>query len=867
MKDFINRDTERKKINEAIQKINIGTNVIIWIEGDSGVGKSYLLKHSLQYIKTPIFKYLNCKDVYKCEKQDLSQEFSFISNILTTLQAKDPSIYHNCLYNYFDDINRINFYEILETILPSIKPLQWSKDLFAKFNTQSETSQKYIVDKTQKTSLILCLSEIILSLLEIHYKNTNILFCIDDIIWMDRVSLETIETLLSKLRLENKYSFSISFFVTSRNHHELESANERSNYNKFESNIFNEFYTFNYDILLSNFNIKTIREYLLEKERYELLSYIQALYAVTSGNPQELSQTLKFESNEIIRRINNTSENNTQQPNEHYFTSELIYTLQCKNEYTIYILSLISLIEKNITPYMLLSLCKLCIENLNKSMFCFPKYEDALYLLTHKDILVNDNNSIYIKHDSVKSLILDYIIESGDYQEIGNIIAHFILYDKTVRDENYKSRVNLALNILRQINPLEGLSIIINQLDNISVYETENVRIAARCFCTCFHQVDIHTINHFIIPKILVTLVSTSQYDLAYKICKILFGELNQLTYDNKVSFLMNYAKVSIDLGYIKSSNENAGAINILDILIKTTNNDNDLLLAYLLKMSAHEHILEFEEIKNAYLMACEILNRSNQLDNKTLSTFYRNKGLVEFHTNLKNEYLTAYSFAKKICNNNDKNIMIGTCQNNLGLSYFYNGEIDQALNCFKKSYDYLLKAGYDLLRVLNNISMCYFITGDYAMAYEYILKAKCIPLKGIFESKSIEVNLSLIMYKNGQKSEAEQRLDSIVNEYNSGNIVTDTAAYSSAMVNRAYIHLKSEHYLEAYRLYKQSKCHTYKNKNELEQWKRDCLCNLCLYKENIIDNVQFHDLDIHEEDNLIYKRPYSIILFAFYVI
>ena len=92
MKNFINRDTERKIINEAIQKINIGENVVIWIEGDSGVGKSFLLKYSLKKINTPLFKYLNCKEIYKCEKQDLSQEFSFISNILITLQAKDSTI-------------------------------------------------------------------------------------------------------------------------------------------------------------------------------------------------------------------------------------------------------------------------------------------------------------------------------------------------------------------------------------------------------------------------------------------------------------------------------------------------------------------------------------------------------------------------------------------------------------------------------------------------------------------------------------------------------------------------------------------------------------------------------------------------------
>ncbi|KAI4446755.1 hypothetical protein C823_001273 [Eubacterium plexicaudatum ASF492] len=85
----------------------------------------------------------------------------------------------------------------------------------------------------------------------------------------------------------------------------------------------------------------------------------------------------------------------------------------------------------------------------------------------------------------------------------------------------------------------------------------------------------------------------------------------------------------------------------------------------------------------------------------------------------------------------NDKNIMMGTCHNNLGLSYFYSGDIEEALECFERSYHFLQDANYDLLRVLNNISMCYLMLNDFSASYDFILKAKCIPLKGIFESKA----------------------------------------------------------------------------------------------------------------------------------
>lgn len=866
MKNFINRDTERRIISEAIQKLNSDTNVIMWIEGGSGVGKSYLMKYVLKSVNIPIFRFLNCKNIYKCEKQDLNQEFSFISNIMTTLQVKNPTAYHNCLYNYFDNINRINLYEVIETVLPNFKPLQWSKDLFDKFNVQSQASKQFIVDRTLKTSLIVCLSEIIMQLLGQNYNNSNILFCIDDIIWMDNASLETIETILSKLRLENRFNYKISFFVTSRNCRELENTEEQNNYYKFESNIFDEFYTYSYNILLTNFKLRATREYLLEKERFELLNYLVSLYNITSGNPQELTQTLKFEDYEIIKMIK-TFETDTQQVSEHYFTSELIYTLQQKNDYTIYILGLLSLLEKNTKPYLLLSLCRLCIVNINRSDFDLDIYENAINVLMHKDILTYENNEMTIKHDSIKMLIVDYLIESGDYQEIGNILANFLLSSESIKDEYYTIRVNLALNILKKINPIKGLKKSIDFYNYSSSYDVNNLRIASECFCICFFQIDIETINETIVPKIVTALVSTSQYDLAYKVCKIIFDKLNQLTSKNKVSFLVNYAKILIDLGYIKSNTENSGAIYILDTLIEIVNESNDLLQAYLLKMSAHEHILEFSIIREIYTKALDIINNNDDIDDKLISTFYRNKGLIEYHGNIKSDYLKACFYAERVCNMNDKNIMMGTCHNNLGLSYYYSGEIEKALECFEHSYHFLQDANYDLLRVLNNISMCYFMLNDFSASYDFILKAKCIPLKGIFESKSLEVNLALIMYRNNQKAEAERRLDTIIDEYNMGNIVTDTAAYSAAMVNRAYIYLNDEQYLKAYQLYKKSKCHKFKNTNEMEQQKRDNLCNYCLYKENIIGSIPSHEIDFCGEQYFIHKRPYSAILFAYYII
>ena len=868
MGKFFNRIEERKKLDEAINNINSKKDVMIWLDGESGVGKSYLLKYSLEQVTCPIFEFLGCKKVYKCDKQDLNQEFSFISLLLTTLQNKNPKMFQNQIYNYFEKHNYIHLFEALEVVIPNIPVLKWAKDIFDKYNYQTQESKNFIADKTLKPAMILCFSEIILQLLELHYGGNNILLCIDDMIWMDTSSLRTLETILSKLKSSNKYSFSISFFITTRDRKSLES-NDKNNYDKIETDFFNEFFSLNYQIPLKNFKQTTIREAIYEENRHGLIKYVESIYRITEGNPQEFTQTLKFEDKEIIQRINNISvHNEASKQDSNYFTRELLETLSISNEYALLIIGIASVVEKNLNPQLLLSICINCSTQMNKKTFNYVEYENAIVLLKEKSIIIEED-FICVKHDSTKNLMIEYLYETGDIEIIGNAIAECFINDTLAKDEYYLSRIKVALGILQSINPYHCFEMFDKLiLDDRRNYSPDNIEIVATSICRCFKSINAFQINNIIIPKILQSLVSTAKYHTANTLCEILNARFNDMSAQNKIIFLTCYAKVLIDLGLIrKNKSRNSCAIDVVDTLIAHSQDDSELLLAYLLKMSAHEHVLEFQEIKEVYEKASEIVNQSKSLNLVSLSKFYRNKGLVTFHAELEESYLKAYEYALKIEDNNLCNIMKGTSLNNLGLSYFYQGEIEKALQCFKESYKHLSLGGYDLLRVTNNISICYFMMGDFENSYKYITIAKSIPLKGVFEEICVDVNLSLNMYKRGQVDEAKERLNRIIEEYEYKSIQTDTVAYSAATINRGYIEFLEENYIDAYKLFKTSKKHKYKNANELEQEKRDFLCNLSLQKENIIQSSPKEYIDFTETTNDIFKRPYALILLAFYVI
>lgn len=868
MGSFLDRVDERRMLDTAINNINEKKDVMIWLDGESGVGKSYLLKHSLNKITCPIFEFLGYNKVYKCDKQDLNQEFSFVSILLTTLQNKNPRLFKKQVYNYFEEHNYIFLLEALEMVIPNIPALKWSKEIFDKYNYQTQESKNFIADKTLKPAMILCFSEIIFQMLEAFYNGSNVLFCIDDMIWMDISSLRTLEALISKIKSSKDHTISVSFFITTRNRNSLED-NDQKSYDRIESDFFNEFFSLNYQISLKNFKQATIREAICDKSRYGLIKYVESIYRITEGNPQELSQTLKFEDYEIIKRINDISAHNeAAKQSANYFTRELLETLSMSNEYALLIIGITSIVEKNLNPQLLLAICIICSEKMNKKTFNYLEYEKAIVLLKEKNIIIEDK-FIFIKHDSTKALMLEYLNETGDIELIGNSISDCFINDHLAKDEYYLSRIKVALSVLETINPNACFKAFIKLLaEDFRNYSIDNIEIVANSICRCFKDINNLELNNIVIPKLLQSLVSTARYHTANKLCELLNTRFEEISLNNKLTFLTCYAKILIDLGLIKTNKPGKQcAIDVIDTLIDKSQSDSDLLLAYLLKMSAHEHVLEFNEIKNVYNKANEIIDHSKTLSPASLSKFYRNKGLVIFHSELEESYMKAFEYASLIEEPNLCNIMKGTCQNNLGLSYFYQGNIEKALYSFKKAYEYLSLAGYDLLRVTNNMSVCYFMMGDFENSYKYITIAKSIPLKGVFESICVDVNLSLNMYKRGQIDEAKQRLNSIIQEYEHKSIQTDTVAYSVATINKGYIEFVEKNYIDAYKLFKTSKKHKYKNADNFEQKKRDILCNLSLYKENITSILPEDYIDFSETTNNIFKRPYSLILLAFYVI
>ena len=205
---------------------------------------------------------------------------------------------------------------------------------------------------------------------------------------------------------------------------------------------------------------------------------------------------------------------------------------------------------------------------------------------------------------------------------------------------------------------------------------------------------------------------------------------------------------------------------------------------------------------------------------------------------------------------------------NNLGLSYFYRGEIKNAIRAFSFAKKELSVVGYNTARISNNIGTCYYMLHKWKKACQQFSLAASAQTDGIFMSACIQTNLALALYSIGKKESAEEILDKLINEYLCGQARShDTLVYCAAMINRGYIAFQSKDYFKAADYYQKSLIHNYRYQNNEQIQKRESMrdisiqlgCGSNLYNKN--------DLDLEDAKFNFYKKPYSLVPFAFYVI
>lgn len=851
--DFLNRDKQRSLLKQCLDKIQNGIEQCIWVEGSSGTGKTYFIKYMKKQENPPVFCFDDYSWLYKCNSNDINKEFSYIIALVSDFQIKHPDEFNNYLIKYFNKINSTSWVEVLVHLIPNIKFTEWAKDI-VKYSAEDILNAKSdISSRLYSQGLPKFFAELIIYMLNKVEKREKVLFCIDDACWLDDNSIKTINIILNMLLFSDTPNFKISFAIITRRKEELEHGT--SNYEILENVLKDYFGTLEY-IYIKNFDIETTKKYVELMNKTVILEKSTSIYRITNGNPQELYQALKIDSEDLLELCEHQSNNTISMP----ISNELIFNFINKNLCVLPILASISLVHTTIPqswlPILVQSIC-----NKVHIFFSSSSYDESVVLLEENDLISNKKDKMIIGHDSIKEIIRRFLQENGEYpdyidaiatgleicSESSNIMKEiFYLY----ADYNTKKCFNFFVknHVSGKTLDADIYKVVIGSLiKDCSVFTPDNL-------------------NNVIVPIIIKECTFLSLYDDVYEACRIVYYMMGDLTPNIMFQYLTLFSKVLIDMARL-DTNQQFNAISIINEALQIENLSADARIeAYLLAMSAYEHILDFDNILENNIEATRIYSDCAVSD-YLKAMYLRNQGLVKSHIELKRSYEEAISYAEKIDDIRQKNLMLGTCHNNLGLSYWYSNDLANAKDHFYMAKQYLENIGYDIFRVLNNISMCYLLEGDLSKAYKYLLQAKALNIDCIFEKLCIQSNLTIIEWKLGKKESAKQISLEIYNEYINNNKQTaDELIYSSTMVNLGYFYFCEGNFVEAANKYKESQFFKYRYNNEEQLNKRQAMLEICLSKINLLPSKEI-DMDIDDKGQDIFKCMYAPISFAYYVI
>lgn len=867
MRKFFDRKDAYETIESAIRKINNRKPTAVWIEGQSGVGKTYLLEYIYDKEKEINFFTFNANEVfYKCESGSLGSSFEYIAAVIFQIQKQDPRFFERYIQDYFDSIQHISFFDACCLILPQIKGLSAISNLINTKYKNIAAMQGKISDRLVTLQLIDLFSNLILEFLRKVYKLDEITFCIDDAQWLDRSSMRVIEVLIKKSRLETNSPI-ISIFLDIREKSIL-SDEENQNYRelfRIISNLYPDLKT----IYLKNFNYATTCEMIQETNRVYLIQQLPSIYKVTDGNPLELAQTLYFPDEkiqEILQKKFNFTANT-----EDTFTVERIAELYYQKPIYTVLLSILSILRRNVSIQLLFR----CMSDLYPILFhdvcSYPNFLEALDYLTEKQYIVHTalSNKISLKHDSTYQVVLDYLSQNGDYVTYSREIATTLLNTDCDSFLKIEAQRLLALKLLCEVDPQECLKWFYTiYQQNGEQMEAEFFLTEAIAFCSAYLELGEKDLC-FAVQVILPKLISSANLDVAQRVCHVMYMDFDHcLSTNNQITYLINYVKAQIDLSDVNNGPESA--VPLFNKLYKLPTNSKDLKLQILLLgMSAYEHLLSHDRIKKLYMEAETLVQQGKEnITSATMAVFHRNKGLCFPHSELKSDYFRSLYYSIGIPDIAHRQLMFGTSMNNLGLSYFYSGDIEKAMRAFAFSKRHLSSVGYNTARIDNNIGTCHYMLRNWQSAYEHFSMAAAGQSDGIFMRLCIQTNLALALYSIEKNDDAKSILDDIINEYKRGKPQSqDTLVYCAAFINRGYISFQERDYFKAAECYQMSLMHNYRYQNKEQLLKRKSMRDISLQCGMGLSKGEHVNMDLADNSLDFYKKPYSLVPFAFYVV
>lgn len=856
--DFIDRNKIRQDISQILKDIQNGVAHCIWIEGESGTGKSWLTKYIIENNDMDYLQYDKSEIIYKCRENSTGIEYTWVSSLLSFFQEEYPEQFNQYCVKHFSEIYVSSFSETLAKIIPSINGMGWTKEAINAHLDRIEASKDDIEGRLYATSLKNFFSDLIIYFFTKIENRTSLIICIDDAAWMDELSIDVLNSLLKKNKCINE-TLKISIILTTRN---LTSLNPENNNYKLLEGVLRDCFEENLNYFkIKNFNYAETCEYLESRDVQHIEINVKRIFDFTQGNPYGLFQVLKFKDEDFdeILSYSNTDIKRYHDNTASAVSLDRIIVLNDSNEYIILILACLSAIGGAVDSVTLAQATRNLVHKVLSTNYHHARFTDCLELLVSEDLIMSENLEYSLKHDSIKEGLFTYLKECGEFNMYMECIASTLNNPECVRYEGE------LFALLDMYAPEQCFYSYVKRID-AKQFNSRYLGIIADSVEKTLSVYTVTNIEAYIIPHILKECVHKNYYDSAYRICKNIYPLTDKLNPKCRITYLTDYTRILIDMGKINQTDETPSAVELSQRLLDEVVEKDDVVMAHLVNMSAYEHILDFKKILSLN-EEISLLIESEDVLPLTKALYYRNQGLIKAHRFLRNEYQMALDNALQVDNITDREIMLGTCNNNMGLCFLYNGKVDLAEKYFEQSKKHLHSCGYNDFRAINNLGVCALLNNDIYEAYNYFIEADSRNQSCIFEKLCIKSNIAIVEWKLGHEQEACKILHSIIEEHKTHSLQTnDELVYSSAYVNMGYIMFEKEEFFDSLDMYNRSMAFTYRYDNEKQNKKRVDMVNLCLHKVGNKD-MPLIDIDIQDVSSNIFKKMYAPIAFAHYVI
>ena len=673
------------------------------------------------------------------------------------------------------------------------------------------------------------------------------------------------EVLISIVNSQNDL---MSFFITTRHYDDLEEEWEKQQYNTIHDDLFESLYANNnfFEMQMEDFKKSIVSEILTDFHKKYLLDNFELFYDMTSGNPLEIRNSLKYSDKDIVKKINAYKKENPMKRNDdirNFLSIEFVSDCMDTSIYNQAILAILAIVDIELPYSLLLSICKKVFNEIYNTILENYQFDKSLFKLIELQE-VEQNVGYRIKNDSDTEIVINCLVNSDNYFEYIEVIANTLF---KIGDEN-PLYYSISLKICCITSTTLGFDYFKQICSKSTNLSASLVHYASQNFQQNFGNITSENVNKYVIPYILIKLLNYGKLEDAYSLCSFLYKKREILNYKSLYLFYLTFVKVLVDLG--KFSNADDFSANEIYNELRELNihDESDKLEVELVGMTVYEHQNDLDNISRCFQNALQIVDKEYiKLNPCILSKFYRNQGLIDFHAYLGEKYIKAIEFAKKIDNNSEQRIMYGTAINNLGLSYFYSEQIDDAIKCFEASRKTLFNVGYEIVRPLNNLACCYFMQGNIQTAHDYINKALEFPFCGVFEQSCVKLNKALILIKSKDFVSALTIINTYINEFEQC-AIQDNWIYSNAFLLRGYVNFLLGNYIDASKDYKKSTYYTSRFENDREQLRKNTMFKYCLALESIIETFDVSEiLDLNNETYSFFKKPYILCLLAYYVI